>query len=176
MDMSEYVATLRRELGLITRFAGDDVARAAEMLTEAMEPSVRLTLLDVLSAAAAEITTRLDDAVIEVRLSGGDADFVVTLTPDDLIGAPPAPGAPVAPVAPAAPGAPGAPGPDDMARVTLRLSEPLKARVEASAAAEGVSVNAWLIRAIGQALEPPPARSGRGRPGVGQRFTGYARG
>jgi hypothetical protein len=170
MDMSEYVATLRRELGLITRFAGDDVARAAEMLTEAMEPSVRLTLLDVLSAAAAEITTRLDDAVIEVRLSGGDADFVVTLTPDDLIGAPPAP------AAPGAPAGPGAPGPDDMARVTLRLSEPLKARVEASAAAEGVSVNAWLIRAIGQALEPPPARSGRGRPGVGQRFTGYARG
>ena len=84
-------STWQRSAGswrLITRFAGDDVARAAEMLTEAMEPSVRLTLLEVLSAAAAEITTRLDDAVIEVRLSGSDADFVVTVTADDLVSEP----------------------------------------------------------------------------------------
>jgi predicted DNA binding CopG/RHH family protein len=164
MDMSEYVATLRRELALITRFAGDDVARAAEMLTEAMEPSVRLTLLEVLSAAAAEITTRLDDAVIEVRLSGTDADFVVSQTADDLLSEP------------AEPAAPAAEGADDMARVTLRLSEPLKARVEAAAAAAGMSVNAWLIRSINRALDPPPGRPGRARTGVGQRFTGYARG
>jgi HicB family len=167
MDMSEYVATLRRELALITRFAGDDVARAAEMLTEAMEPSVRLTLLEVLSAAAAEITTRLDDAVIEVRLSGSDADFVVTQTADDLVSEL---------ASPAAPAGPGAEGSDDVARVTLRLSEPLKARAEAAAAAAGVSVNAWLVRAVSQALDPPAGRPGRGRSGVGQRFTGYARG
>src|ERR1700722_13524365 len=94
MDMSEYVATLRRELATITRFAGEDVSRAAEMLTDAMESSVRLTLLEVLSAAAAEITTRLDDAVIDVRLSGSDADFVVTPTaaePEDEV-APQEPG------------------------------------------------------------------------------------
>src|ERR1700735_2536075 len=81
MDMSEYVATLRRELATITRFAGEDVTRAAEMLTDAMDSSVRLTLLQVLSAAADEITTRLDDAVIEVRLAGSEADFVGTVTP-----------------------------------------------------------------------------------------------
>ncbi len=83
MDLSEYVASLRAEMAMITRFAGDDVARAAEMLTEAMESSVRLTMLEALSAAAAEITTRLDDAVIDVRLSGSDADFVVTMTNDE---------------------------------------------------------------------------------------------
>jgi predicted DNA binding CopG/RHH family protein len=163
MDMSEYVATLRRELATITRFAGDDVARAAEMLAEAMEASVRLTLLEVLSAAAAEITTRLDDAVIDVRLSGSDADFVVTVTADDEPADQPTEQA-------------AAEASDDMTRVTLRLSEPLKARVEASAAAAGVSVNAWLIRAIGQALDAPPGRPSRSRPGVGQRYTGYARG
>jgi predicted DNA binding CopG/RHH family protein len=163
MDMSEYVATLRRELTTITRFAGDDVARAAEMLTEAMEASVRLTLLEVLSAAAAEITTRLDDAVIDVRLSGSDADFVVTVTADDEPADQPADQA-------------AAEASDDMTRVTLRLSEPLKARVETSAAAAGVSVNAWLIRAIGQALDAPGGRSSRQRPGVGQRYPGYARG
>jgi HicB family len=162
MDMSEYVATLRRELASITRFAGEDVARTAEMLTDAMESSVRLTLLDVLSAAAAEITTRLDDTVIDVRLSGGDADFVVTVTEDE----------------PASADAEPTPSEssDDMTRVTLRLSEPLKARVEAAAATAGVSVNAWLIRAISQALETPSGRSGRSRTGIGQRYTGYARG
>lgn len=163
MDMSEYVATLRRELATITRFAGDDVARAAEMLTDAMESSVRLTLLEVLSAAAAEITTRLDDAAIEVRLSGGDADFVVTMTDAE-------------PAGEQAAERPAGETSDDMTRVTLRLSEPLKARVESSAAAAGVSVNAWLIRAISQALDAPAGRPGRSRPGVGQRFTGYARG
>ncbi len=65
-----------------------------------------------------------------------------------------------------------------MARVTLRLSEPLKARVEAAAAAAGVSVNAWLIRAISQALDPRRAGAGPAASGrrSGQRFTGYARG
>ncbi|HEY3976363.1 MAG TPA: toxin-antitoxin system HicB family antitoxin [Streptosporangiaceae bacterium] len=156
MDMSEYVATLRRELATITRFAGDDVARAAEMLTEAMESSVRLTLLEVLSAAAAEITTRLDDAVIEVRLSGSDADFVVTQTADDFVSAPAEPAADA----------------DDLTRVTLRLSEQLKARAEAAAGTAGISVNAWLVRAVSQALDAPARR----RPVIGQRYTGYARG
>jgi HicB family len=163
MDLSEYVATLRQELGTITRFATEDVQQAAAMLTDAMESSVRLTLLEVLSAAADEITTRLDDAVIDVRLAGSDADFVVTMTAPE----------PAAPPAEAESG-----GSEDMARVTLRISEPLKARVEAAAAAAGVSVNAWLVRAISQALDSPPGgpgRSGRSS-GIGQRFTGYARG
>jgi hypothetical protein len=170
MELSEYVATLRRELGTITRFAGEDVARAADMLTDAMESSVRLTLLEVLSAAAAEITTRLDDAVIDVRLTGGAADFVVTMTTDEPADEPTA-----APADPA----------DEAgsARVTLRLSEALKGRVEAEATAAGVSVNAWLVRAASRALETPGDGSGSGSgrtrqrsSGIGQRFTGYARG
>jgi hypothetical protein len=168
MDLSEYVASLRAELATITRFAGDDVARAAEMLTEAMESSVRLTMLEALSAAAAEITTRLDDAVVDVRLAGSDADFVVTMTNDEPF-RPPTPPTPPTP--------PGAEAADDMTRVTLRLSEPLKARVEAAAGEAGVSVNAWLIRAISQALDTPPGRDRPGRSrGPGQRYTGFARG
>ncbi|MGH3274006.1 MAG: histidine kinase [Streptosporangiaceae bacterium] len=161
MDMSEYVATLRRELATITRFASDDVARAAEMLTEALESPVRLTLLEVLSAAAAEITTRLRDAVIEVRLTGNGADFVVTETAHGLAAEPAEPAA--------------ADSSDDMTRVTLRLPEQLKTRVETSAATAGISVNAWLVRAVAQALEPPSGRPGRARPGAGRHVTGYAR-
>jgi predicted HicB family RNase H-like nuclease len=166
MDMSEYVAGLNRELASITRLASDEVSRAAEMITDAMESSVRLTLLEVLSAAADEITTQLDDVAIQVRLAGSDADFVVTATADEPGPAP----------EPDADGRDGA----DMSRVTLRLPESLKTRAETAAAAAGVSVNTWLVRAVSQALDGPPG--GRGGPGgrsrsvVGQRYTGYARG
>ena len=149
MDLTEYTEMLRRELGSVTRFGGDEFTRTAEMLADALESSVRLTLLEVLSAAAAEITTRLDDTVIDVRLSGSEPEFVVSTTPGE---------------------------PPDMTRVTLRLSGPLKARVDAEAAAAGLSVNAWLVRAISRALDPGPGKPPRIQRGPGTRFTGYARG
>ena len=78
MELSEYTGVLRGELAAITRFASEDVARAGQMLAEALDSSVRLTLLDVLSAAAAEITAHLDETVVEVRLAGGEPSFVVS--------------------------------------------------------------------------------------------------
>ncbi len=149
---------MRRELASLTRFASDDVVQVAGKLAEALESSVRLTLLEVLSAAAAEITTRLDDAVIDVRLNAGEPEFVVTAVPHQGAEEP----------------APHETAADDAgtARVTLRLSEALKTRVEAQAAADGVSVNSWLAHA---AESSGSTRGQRSRPGVGQRITGYAR-
>ncbi len=170
MELSTYIQDLRRELGVLTRFAPDDVVRVAGQLAEALDAAVRLTLLDVLSTAAAEITSRLDDTVIEVRLAGGDPEFVVTAVP------PPA-GTGAADAAPAGGLASG----DDAgtARITLRLAEGLKTRIEAQAAADGVSVNSWLAQAAARALDD--SRSGRrsgsaGRStGLGNRISGYAR-
>jgi hypothetical protein len=167
MDLNEYTEMLRREVASVTKFGGEEFARTAEMLADAMESSVRLTLLEVLSAAAAEITTQLDGAVIDVRLSGGEPDFVVSTTPGEPAGEP---------SGPAGPGSGDVS--DDMTRITLRLSGPLKAKVDAAAAAAGLSVNAWLVRAVSQALDAPgggPSRPRRG-PGIGSRYTGYARG
>jgi hypothetical protein len=169
MDLNEYTEMLRREVASVTKFGGEELAQMAEMLADALDSSVRLTLLEVLSAAAAEITTRLDDAVVDVRLSGGEPEFVVTTTP---------PGEPAS-----EPPGPPAPEPgdvsDDMTRITLRLSGPLKAKVDAAAAVAGLSVNAWLVRAISGALEATAgggsSRPRRG-PGPGSRYTGYARG
>src|SRR5579871_1695500 len=129
MDLSEYAESLRRELLAITRFAGEDVTRAAEMLAESLDSSVRLALLDVLSAAADEITAHLDGATIDVRLTGTEPEFVVNVAH------------------------PREDGPDDAdaadeagnARVTLRLSDATKTRVETAASAAGLSVNAWLV-------------------------------
>src|SRR5690349_23317352 len=92
MDLTEYTEMLRRELASVTRFGGEEFARTAEMLADALESSVRLTLLEVLSAAAAEITTRLDGAVIDVRLSGGEPEFVVSTTPGEPQEEPAGPG------------------------------------------------------------------------------------
>jgi hypothetical protein len=166
MDLSEYAESLRRELTSITRFAGEDIARAAEMISETLDSSIRLALLDVLTAAAEEITAGLNDTTIDVRLTGTQPEFVVTVAR-----------------------ATGDTGPEfgdagedaGNARVTLRLSENLKARVEAAAMTAGMSVNSWLVRAIGRALEPQPggprprSSSPPGRRGLGKRYTGFAR-
>jgi HicB family len=162
MDLSEYSESLRRELMAITRFASEDVSRAAEMLAESLDSSVRLALLDVLSAAATEITGRLEDAIVDVRLIGTEPDFVVTFGSDSGHDAP---------EEPADAGADEA----GQARLTLRMSESLKSRVEAAAAASGQSVNSWLVRAVTRALEPSSGRGPKPRPAVGRRYTGFAR-
>jgi predicted HicB family RNase H-like nuclease len=56
------------------------------------------------------------------------------------------------------------------ARITLRLPESLKSRLEAAAAASGLSVNTWLVQALTRAVEPRPASGGHRR-----RLTGYGR-
>ena len=164
MELSQYVEGLRRELGTLTRFAPAEVTELADRLAEALESSVRLTLLEVLSAAAAEITEHLDETVVDVRLNAGEPEFVVTTVPE------PAP----SPAAEA--------GPDEAgtARMTLRLSESLKARIEAQATAAGMSVNSWLAHAAIRALEQRPedaVRSSSQVPKIriGQRISGYTR-
>jgi hypothetical protein len=163
MDLSEYAESFRRELVAITRFAGEDVSRAAEMLAESLDSSVRLSLLDVLSAAADEITSRLDGAVIEVRLAGMEPEFVVTAQQD----------------AAAVTAGESADAADDasQARLTLRMPEGLKTRVEAAAADSGMSVNAWLVRAVSQSLNSPRDGGSRAKPrtAIGSRYTGFAR-
>jgi predicted HicB family RNase H-like nuclease len=162
MELKDYSDALRGELAAITRFANEDVARAGQMLAEALDSSVQLALLDVLSAAAAEITSELDDIVVEVRLAGGEPTFNVSHTAPE----------PAAEPAPAE-----AADESGSARITFRLPDALKGRIEAAAAAQHLSVNTWLVRAASQALDSP---SGAPRPpfskrGPGQRITGYAR-
>ena len=164
MELSEYVTKLRTELGALTRFAGEDMARAAELLAGALDSSVRLVLLDVLSAAAADITSRLGDTVVEVRLADGEPTFVVmTAPPEQEFVAPPAPAAEAE-----------EPG---TARLTLRLPDSLKTKIEAAAARDGVSVNTWLVRTATRAVDAPGRgpQQASGRWGPGQRLTGFAR-
>jgi hypothetical protein len=157
MDLTPYLESLRADLTAAAAPGGPETTRAAEMLGHSLESSARLALLEALSDAAAEITTRLQDASVEVRLRGRDADLVVTHTATEP---------PVAP--PAAPVADGG----DLTRLTLRMPESLKTHIEQTAAAEGISVNAWLVRAVTAAVHQPTGRPpAPGRPG--KRVTGF---
>jgi predicted HicB family RNase H-like nuclease len=60
------------------------------------------------------------------------------------------------------------PGDDLSARITLRLPEALKVQVEVIASSEGVSANAWIVRALARSLEPR-----RGRTQSGRRLQGF---
>jgi HicB family len=155
MDLSPYLESLRRDLTAAAAPGGEQVAHTAELLSTALDASARLCLIEVLADATAEITTKLDGPLVEVRIRGREVDLVVS-QPEM-----PAPAPTPPPVADSG----------DLARLTLRLPEPLKEAVERAAAAEGVSVNAWLVRAASLALQgpPPPPRSSFGRS-----FTGYA--
>jgi hypothetical protein len=159
MDLTPYLETLRADLAAAAAPGGPETTRAAELLGHSLEASARLALLEALSDAAAEITTRLTDASVEVRLRGREADLVVTnLTPEPPDDPRPAGGPPPADMG-------------DLTRLTLRMAESLKTHVEQMAAAEGISVNSWLVRAVTSALTRPsgPPATRRG----GKRVTGY---
>ncbi len=153
MELTPYLESLHRDLTAAAAAGGD-------LLGSAIESSGRLCLLEALSDAAAEITTKLSTGTVEVRLRGREAQFVVEerdVTPSRTEPAPTIE------------------ADGDVARITLRLPESLKEAVEAAAAAASISVNAWLVRAITSAIAGPPPPRSSGPPGrPGRRFTGYA--
>ncbi|MFV2118248.1 hypothetical protein ACE14D_07290 [Streptomyces sp. Act-28] len=178
MDLTPYVDHLRRELAVAASAGGDEARALAERLTAPLESAARLTLLNALSAASDEITRELAPGSVDVRLRGLDPEFVVTTPPvptgpDEAAPVPAAPMAPsLAPVAP--PVAEGDEG--GTARINFRLPAHLKARVEAAAGQEGLSVNAWLVRAVAVALEPGgPARPAARATRQGQSYRGWVR-
>ena len=103
-----------------------------------------------------------------MRLRGSDLGFAVTAPPV------PEPAPAAAPTAEATPDA----EEGETLRITLRLPEQLKARVDEAAGRLGVSVNTWLVRAVATAVDPQPRPSSeprRGRKASGAEYTGWAR-
>ena len=135
MDITPYVDTLRRDLVAAAEAGSDELKQAAERLAYALDPSARLALMEAISHAAAEITAELPEGSVEVRLVGRELDFVVEIAPPSAMPAPPPPPAP--PVLEEEDG--------DLARITLRIPEAVKARAEEKAAAAGQSLNTWMV-------------------------------
>lgn len=168
MDLTQYVSSLRHELAVAAEAGGDDARALAERLTAPLESAVWLVLLDALSTAAAEITRDLAPGSVDLRLRGREPTFVVT---------PPAAEPPFTEPAAPAPAPPGLPEGEEgaTARISFRLTEQLKSRIEEAASQAGLSVNAWLVRAAAAALESGDlgGQPSRRVPWGGQRYTGW---
>ena len=144
MQMSAQIDGLIADLRIA---AGDDDAASpvVERLMRALELSLRVHLLDLIGEAAAELTAQLPAGRVDVRLAGPDPSLVFVT--DQTNGG-------------------SGDGDDQTARITLRMSDRLKASAEAAAGREGLSVNAWLVKAV---------RSALGRRTAGNRLQGFAR-
>ena len=164
MYLDTYIEDLRRHLAVAAEAGGEEALELATRLTAPLESATRLVLLAALSAAADEITRELAPGAVELRLRGTDPEFVVTPPAD----------ASAFEGHTAASTAPPEMGDDDAstARLNLRLPESLKQRIEDAAGADGLSLNAWLVRAANAALGQNPQR--RNLKG-GERYTGWVR-
>jgi hypothetical protein len=164
MELGQYVSDLQRHLVDAAANGAEDTRAVAERLASGLDAATRLVLLDALSAAAGEITLALAPGSVDLRLRGREVDFVVSQssTEADADNA-------TAPTASA--------DLDDVStsRTTLRLPDALKAQVDDAAAADGLSVNTWLVRAVAAALQPKQRRTTQRTLRTGDNFAGWAR-
>lgn len=152
MQLEAHIQAIQQDLARTAGLGDEAAAEAARRLSEALASTLHLRLLDLLGEAAAEIGSQLASGRVEVRLAGRDPELVVVIDePQETV--------------------PVATGEELTGRITLRLPETLKAAAEAMADQEGISTNAWLVRAIARSLEPRHSK----RPGR-NRMQGYAQG
>ena len=163
MELGQHVTELQRQLVEAAENGTPETRAVAERLAAGLDAAVRLVLLDALSAAAGEITRDLAPGSVDLRLRGREVEFVVTAPGTDGDDPPAAPASSL--------------DLDDAStsRTTLRLPDALKARVDEAAAADGLSVNTWLVRAVAAALQPKARRSAQRTLRTGDSFAGWAR-
>src|SRR6266550_2804408 len=119
MQIDGYVQALREDLARVAAVGDESTARAAELLAVALESALGRRLLEALGEAALELSGQLDDGRVEVRFAGGDPELVL-VRDEEATAAEPADEA-------------------FTARISLRLPESLKARLDSAAARDGVS-------------------------------------
>ncbi|MGH9303675.1 MAG: toxin-antitoxin system HicB family antitoxin, partial [Acidimicrobiales bacterium] len=125
-------------------------------------------LLEALSEAAAELSTSAPGAHVELGIESGEPVLVLRADgpgDDDKT----EPGEPFLTY--------GAEG-EELARLTLRLPDALKIRVEAAAAGAGASINTFIVTALARALETPSGArtTSSSRRVVARRMTGFVQG
>ena len=151
METAQFVEALQQDLRDLARIGGDELVEAARRLEGAVRQAATLRLIDFLTQAALELSEQLPDGHVDVRIAGQEPQLVF-VEEQAPVEAPPA----------------AALAEDVQARITLRLPESLKTAIEAAAAAENVSVNTWLVRALQRAVSSPGGRVQRS----GKRITG----
>src|SRR6478736_2094888 len=136
MNVAGHIEALRADLIATAGIGDESTLRVAERLSRALDPAMRLRLLDILSEAALEVNGQLTSGQIEVRLAGGDVGFTYLESSHEA-----------------------EPAGDDAqaARITLRIPAQLKTRAEAPAPVPEARGRTHRHHHLGRA-----ARRGRG--------------
>ena len=151
MQLDSHVQAIQHELAAAAARGDEATGELARAMAEALAATLHLHLLDLLGEAALEVGGQLESGRVEVRLAGREPELVVIS--DEV----PDTGQVAA-------------GEEFSGRITLRLPESLKSGVEAAAAREGISTNAWLVRTIARSLDKRHPKRSRNR------MQGYAQG
>lgn len=163
MELGPYIEELTRALATAGAAGGPEVQAVLDRFTMALESAIRLAMLNVVSGAADEISANLAPGSVDVRLRGGNPEFVVR--PALVDDAPPIEPPTTSMFTPADEDGP-------TARISLRVPERLKARVDEAAGREGLSANAWLVRVVATAVDGGgPSTSPRAN--HGRRYVGW---
>lgn len=125
MKMSSFIEKFAQDLHALGKLGGPELESAISRLLPALEPVLRTRLMDAFSEVARDVKEKLPGGQIEARLNGDEIEFV--FLPENEVSRE---------------------APTDLsARITLRLPEELKSRIEQAATKEGVSLNSWLLKA-----------------------------
>ncbi len=154
MQLTSYLAAVAEDLDRATQLADDTTREVAQRLVTVLEPGLRLAMVQLLSDAAAQLTSELSGPVVTIRMDGREPVWHV-VSPENE---------------PSSHSFPEA-GTDDegQARITVRLPEAVKRRAEAAAQAAGQSLNTWIIQALRRATSGDQTRKHSSR-----RITGWA--
>ena len=150
MNLSPYLESVRTGVTNAAALADENTQQVAYKLGTAVESATRLALISALSDATGVISAELAPSSVELRMSGDEPEFVVTVSP------PSAEPTLLVPDGGSGQEEPAEVGESDedepLSRISLRLPASVKARVDEQAAKDGISTNAWLVRAVMDAL------------------------
>jgi hypothetical protein len=161
MEFESIVEGITADLRRAGAIGGEETARIADLLVAGVEPSIRLHVLEALYRAAKELEESAPGVSVEIRLQGRNPVLsLVREEPEDE-----AEGESLGDYAE-----------DDVLRITLRLPEGLKVRVEEAALRGGASVNAWIVAALARSFDL--SATARTQPGgrMPRRMTGFIKG
>lgn len=124
MKMSKFIDLLSADVKALGKLGGSEFESAVSRLIPTLAPVLRSRLLEALSEIANELEEQLLGAHLEARIQGDEIELVYIQD-----------------------GSVTRESPSDLnARITLRLPEDLKSRIESAATKEGISLNSWLLK------------------------------
>jgi hypothetical protein len=163
MELDSTVRAVTDDLRRAGAIGGEETARIAELLVAGLDASLRIHFLEALQAAARELEASVQGITVDVRLDGRDPVLSLVMAAEGVAGA--GEGQDL-----------GGFADDELLRLTIRLPEGLKSRVEQAANSAGASINSWIVAALARSFDVPQAafrQPGRRMP---RRVTGFVRG